>query len=473
MKFGGTSVEDARAFERVAYIVRQHTDSRPVVVVSAMSRMTDALLASLQAVANHHPTEILRNLDVHFQRHSLVARSLLPPKAVTLIEAEIERTCQEIGALLELIATHLKPSPILQDQILFYGEHLSAMLLTAVFLADGLAARYVDARRCIVTNEEHGRAVPVLPQTKRKTRAELMPLIEAAEIPVLGGFIAASSNGATTTLGRGGSDYTATLISAVLEAREVQIWTDVAGVLTADPRLVKEARTIPSLSYAEASALAGFGVKRLHAKTFQPLIQHRIPLRICNSHAPEQAGTAVFAATPEPSRPVKAIMYKPGTIMVHLTFSHGLDSHDSRHTLFNIIDRYRPAVNLMTSSEISMSFLLTDTSALSAIKEELRQFGTVLVDKPAALIGIVGEGLRQAPGIAARVFHALDDINVLFMMPDASNISLILGVEEERMAEAIRRLHNGFLTIAERVELPSDAPERITSEGVHSLLSFP
>lgn len=445
MKFGGTSVQDARALERVVNIVRKRRDEVPVVVVSAMSGVTDALLASMRTATERHPDQALGSLEIHFERHLRAARTLLPGKAAAAIEADVTHFRHEVGALLELIASQLKPSPILQDQVLFYGEHLSAALLTAVFKANGLAARYVDARRCIVTNEEHGRAAPVLAETEQRTRAELMPIIEAGEIPVLGGFIAASGNGVTTTLGRGGSDYTATLVSAALAAREVQIWTDVSGVLTADPGLIKEARTIKTLSYAEASALASFGVKRLHAKTFQPLIQHRIPLRICNSHAPEQAGTTVLPEPEASTHPVKAIMHKPSVVLVHVTFSHGLDSHDSRRALFDILDRYRPAVNMMTSSEISMSFLLTDTGALNQIQEELNQFGTVLVKNRSALIGIVGEGLRHTRGIAARVFSTLDDINVLFMTHDASNINMIFAVDEDCVHEAIRRLHDDFL----------------------------
>ena len=251
MKFGGTSVEDASAFARVAHIVRAHESERPVVVVSAMSGVTDALLAAVQKAADGSTAQAAGALEEHFARHLTVAHTLLTADSPAIITT-IETSRREITELLQTVASGRVSRPLLQDVIVSYGERLSAMLLAAVLRENGLVARYTDARRCIVTNDEHGCATPILEATGRRTRAELQHLVADGEVPVLGGFIGVNASGETTTLGRGGSDYTAALVGFALMAREIQIWTDVSGVLTADPRIVKTARTISRLSYLDA-----------------------------------------------------------------------------------------------------------------------------------------------------------------------------------------------------------------------------
>lgn len=449
MKFGGTSVEDVLAFERVGNIVRVHRDLRPVVVVSAMSRMTDALLASVQTAADGDVETALHTLDKHFARHTDVAHSLLTD--VGTIESALSSARHEIGELLRQVANHLMPRPLLQDVIVSYGERLSATLLTAILRETGLPARYVDARRCIVTDEEYGCASPLLMETRQHTRAELEYLIEASEIPVLGGFIAASTTGATTTLGRGGSDYTAALIGAALGAREIQIWTDVTGVLTADPRIVKTARTIARLSYAEAAELAYFGAKVLHPKTIQPAVEENIPVRICNSRAPEEHGTIVCAEAEPSPHTVKSIAHKTGVTILQITAARMLGAYGFLRALFEVFDRHRTVVDVVTTSEVSVSMSLDDTSELSSILKELHQLGTVSIEKDRAIICVVGEGLRGTPGIAARVFNTISDINVSLISQGASSINLTFVVDEEHAGEAVVRLHKVFFEKIEEV----------------------
>src|SRR5438309_6253839 len=246
LKFGGTSVEDAAACGRVADIVRRHGGPRPVVVVSALAGVTDALLRCAWEGA-------LRAFDPHLERHGEIARRRLGPEASAAFLGELERARGELGALVERIGREPALRAPLQDEIVSYGERLSAPLLAAALAAAGLPTRHVDARRCIVTDETPGRATPDPAATAVRTRAELVPLLDAGTIPVLGGYIGASAGGVTTTLGRGGSDYTAALVGAALGAGagagEIQIWTDGSGVQTADPRVVRGARTLPSLAH--------------------------------------------------------------------------------------------------------------------------------------------------------------------------------------------------------------------------------
>jgi aspartate kinase len=410
MKFGGTSVEDERAFARLVSIVgSEYTPgtSCPVVVVSAMSGVTNALLASVsQATAGDHESAML-TLEPHLERHLTVARSLTNESAE--IDVMLQSAKGELAELMRATAAETMPHGLLQDVIVSYGERLSATLLAAVLRHANVPAQHVDARRCIITNGEHGRAEPLPAQITLRTRAELEPLIAAAKIPVLGGFIGATVDGTTTTLGRGGSDYTAALLGAALAADEVQIWTDVTGVLTADPRLITQARTISRLSYAEASELAYFGAKVLHPKTIQPAVEQSIPVRICNAREPAAAGTMVCADTEMSPRSVKAIAHKTGITLVQVTSARMLGAYGFLHAIFEVFNRHRTAIDIVTTSEVSVSLSLDDTSTLTAVVNELKHLGAVRVEHNQAIICIVGEGLRATPGIAARIFNCLSD----------------------------------------------------------------
>ena len=298
LKFGGTSVADADALQRLARLVRRaYQSTRTVVIVSALAGVTDALLTAADAAASGagDPKRPRPELDALIERHQAIATRLARPQGAAGLGIALARARAEIAELLNAIAREPERRPALRDEIAAYGERLSAALVTAVLGAADLPARYVDARRCLLTDAAHGRATPLFPQTEEHTRAELAPLLDGELIPVLGGYIGATPQGVTTTLGRGGSDYSAALVGAALGAREIQIWTDVNGVLTADPRVVADARTIPALSYAEAAELAYFGAKVLHPRTLQPATDHGIPVRICNSRAPGEPGTLVTA----------------------------------------------------------------------------------------------------------------------------------------------------------------------------------
>jgi aspartate kinase len=455
MKFGGTSVEDARAFGRVADLVGRHAAERPVVVVSAMSRFTDALLEAFETAAGGRPGNALGPLEEHFERHVSVARELLMPEAAVEFREVVEAAGRALADALREVSEagesseQARPLPLLQDLVVSYGEQLSSQLLAAVLRGRSLSARHVDARRCVITDDEHGRATPLREETERHTREELEPLLAAGEIPVMGGFIASSAaTGETTTLGRGGSDYTAGLVGAALRAREIQIWTDVSGVLTADPRIVSEAQTIPRLSYAEAAELAYFGAKVLHPKTILPAVVRHVPVRICNSRAPQSPDTVVYFDAEMTPRTVKAIAHKAGVHIVHITSARMLGTYGFLRAIFEVFERHRTEVDIVTTSEVSVSLSLEETSALDAIIEDLKHIAAVKVESERAIVCIVGEGLRSTPGIAGRVFSTVKDINVLLISQGASAINLTFVVEERHAAEAVRLLHEAFFECA-------------------------
>jgi aspartate kinase len=429
MKFGGTSVADAAAFENVARIVASEREAA-VVVVSAMSGVTDALLAATD----------IASLQEVFERHRTVSRELLADTSA--FTDRLRSAEQQIGELLE---GHVERKSR-QDAVVSFGEILSSALLAELLNQRGIEACQVDARRCIITDEEHTSAAPLMRETFARSRSELIPCIDTGVVPVLGGFIGATTQGVTTTLGRGGSDYTAALLGAALGASEIQIWTDVTGVLTADPRVVPEAQTIERLSYSEAAELAYFGAKVLHPKTIQPAIESSIPVRICNSRAPQEAGTLVGPQSETSPRTVKAIAHKTGVTTVQVTSLRMLGAYGFLRALFEVFDKHRTVVDVVTTSEVSVSLSLDDASALPAIVEELERLGTVRVEKGRAIICVVGEGLRGTPGIAARVFSTISDINVTLISQGASSINFTFAIEEERVREAVTRLHEEFFS---------------------------
>ncbi len=444
MKFGGTSVEDAGAFRRVAKIVTERREERPVVVVSAMSGMTDALLASIELAANKQNAEAIALLQPHFTRHGAVATELLPEHEAGQFDTILERQRRAVLALLESLSVDLPQRALLQDSVLAVGEQLSSALLAATLRSFGIAAVNVDARRCIITNDDFGSAAPLVNETAKRTQAELLPALTASQVPVLGGFIGATAGGVTTTLGRGGSDYTASIVGAVISAREIQIWTDVTGVLTADPQVVPNAFTIPRLSYAEAAELAYFGARVLHPKTIQPAVEGAIPVRICNSRTPAAEGTLVCAEIETAAQTVKAIAHKTGITTVQVSSARMLGAYGFLRAIFEVFDRHRTVVDVVTTSEVSVSLSLDDASELSAIVAELESLGTVSVETERAMICVVGAGLRGTPGIAARVFSTISDINVMLISQGSSSINLTFVIEERQLNEAVRRLHQTF-----------------------------
>lgn len=444
MKFGGTSVEDTCAFQRVARIVAARSDALPVVVVSAMSRITDALLTSVEMAAGGEPDAAEDSLEYHVARHRRVARAALGTEEADAFESELAAACREIAGLLREAAAHPALRPRLQDEVVSYGERLSAALLSFVLRAHDLRARYVDARRCILTGGEHGRAAPLPAETESRSRAELLPVIEAGEIPVLGGFIGSTLEGRTTTLGRGGSDYTATLLGAALGAREVQIWTDVTGVLTADPAVAAEAQTVPHLSYREAAELASFGLKVLHPKTVTPAAEASIPIRILNSRLPEEPGTYVCSRPVRTPEVVKAVTHRPGVTVLHVGPPR-TGVHDGfPRPVFDLLHAYKDCVSVVAISGASVSLALSEPELLPGIVEQLERLGDVKVEPGRALIAAVGEGLQTTPGAAARAFGLLGDVCPFFISQGDAGCNLSFLVAEEKAHGVVKRLHQAF-----------------------------
>jgi aspartate kinase len=446
MKFGGTSVAGAAALENVAQIVAAQRERRPVLVVSAMSGVTDALLESTRLAGEQNFKQATASLNETFRRHRDAAQQLLRDHYADRFNQYLDKAAVQISRLLQGLAADPTNNRATHDAVVAFGELLSSALLAEVLNHRGVSAQQVDPRTCIVTNDEFTSAAPLMEETIGNSQQVLLPLVDKKWVPVVGGFVGATTNGTTTTLGRGGSDYTAAILGAALRSEEIQIWTDVTGVLTADPRVVPDAQTVERLSYSEAAELAYFGAKVLHPKTIQPAIEDRIPVRICNSRAPEEQGTLVGPESETSPRTIKAIAHKKGVTTVQITSARMLGAYGFLRALFAVFERHRTVVDVVTTSEVSVSLSLDDDNALPVIVDELEQLGTVRVEKGRAIICVVGEGLRGTPGIAARVFSTISDINVTLISQGASSINFTFAIEETRVEEAVRRLHEAFFT---------------------------
>ena len=444
MKFGGTSVGDVAAFERVFQIVSTQSAKQPVVVVSAMTKVTDALLAAFEIAKKGDFAEAFLSLEPHFERHLAVSRHFITDGRPNAFGGELDLARGELSDLLMRVSRRSLPLSMLKDAIVSYGEQLSSRLLAEVLKAKGVKARQVDARRLIVTDDEYGAAQPIWDETEKLIQLELGPIIADAEVPIMGGFIAANRGGETTTLGRGGSDYSAAMVAAALRAGELQIWTDVTGVMTCDPRICAEARTIPVLSYEEAAELAYFGAKVLHPKTIKPAVDHAIPVRVCNTFEPDAIGTMVLADSAVVPNKIKSIAHKKNITILRITSARMLGSYGFMSALFQVFERFRTVIDVISTSEVSVALTLDNTAELDKIVTELQRLGDVEVESGYAVVCVVGEGLRASTGLASQVFSTIEDVNVALISHGASSVNLTFVIKEENAADVIKKLHHQF-----------------------------
>jgi aspartate kinase len=446
LKFGGTSVADATAFRRVSEIVKEAKGrgTRPVVVTSAMSGVTDGLLGTVRSAIHSDLASARQGLDAIVEKHRDASSALLGSAHRGEFEPVLDETATSLQELLKVVRHHPGTREALQDEIVSQGERLSSRLLALAFREAGLDGYWIDARECVRTDGVHTRAAPLREQTDECTREKVLPPVARGHVPVLGGFIGSTLEGATTTLGRGGSDFTAALIGAALHSTEIEIWTDVNGFLTADPRVVPEARTIGHLSYAEAAELAYFGAKVLHPRTIQPAVELGLPVRICNSRQPDAEGTIIDGRREGSPFGIKAIAHKRGITVVQISSARMLGAYGFLRALFEVFDRHRTPVDIVTTSEVSVSLTLDDTWALPAILEDLQKLGDVNLETGYAIVCAVGEGLRSTPGVAARVFGALRGVNILMISQGASTTNLTFVVPDESVNDAVKQLHGTF-----------------------------
>ena len=441
MKFGGTSVADADAINRVIAIVSKA--NAPVVVVSALSKVTDTLVKVCRLAEDGNGAGAASALDGLVERHVALATALTTAgrdAAIASVRAEFD----EVIGLVHALAVLREVSPRSQDAVLSTGELVSSRIVAAALADHGIASVWVDARSVLVTDAGYTAAVPDMAATCDRVRGTLAPLQEAGTVAVLGGFIGATPSGVTTTLGRGGSDYSAAIFGACLGVGEIQIWTDVDGMLTADPRVVPRPRLVEELSFNEASELAFFGAKVLHPSTILPAVDKNIPVRILNSRRPGNAGTRITADPRPDATGLTALACKRDVTVVDITSTRMLMAHGFLRRLFEVFERFKTPVDVVTTSEVSVSVTVDDTRRLDDIVEGLRHFAQVGSERQMAIICAVGENLRSDPTVFARAVNALDRVPLRLVSQAVSRRNITFVLRDADVPEAMQRLHDEF-----------------------------
>jgi aspartokinase/homoserine dehydrogenase 1 len=456
-KFGGASLADARAIQRAAGLVTRHAGPL-VLVASALGGVTDLLLEGAAHAAAGRSEAAARTAAALLRRHREIARDLLPAgKARRSLLATIDAAAREYRELCGAIAVLGHMAPRASDILVSRGERLSASLLAAVLTRSGRRARYVDAAEIVATDGQHGGAAPNLAETTRRARQVLRPLLASGTTPVVPGFIGQAADGSPTTLGRGGSDLTATLLAAPLGAKTIVLWKDVRGILTADPRMVSDARLIPQLHHREAAEVAHYGAKVLHPRALIPIAGSRIVLHVRSFLDPDSPGTEVSARRSMVTYPVKALAIVRGQAIITVAGKGMAGVHGIAARTFAAIESQRLSVSTIfqASSESSIGFTLAESDAERAVESLERAFreelASGLIDSVTArpgiaVIAVVGEGMVGSPGIAGRVFSALaaGGINVVAIAQGSSERNISFAVTTDQAAEAARRVHTAF-----------------------------
>jgi len=462
LKFGGTSVADQAAIARLIEIVRatrqaaipnveagvQQDPRGPVVVVSALGGATDGLLGvAAQAGAGDADgarEHVKALLDRHLQVAAVIQDTQLRSEVAEYLQHEfggLERIVSALAVLKEV-------SPRWLDAIAATGELASSRIVAAALEASGVGAAWVDARTVMVTGREHTAAPPLMADTARRVASELVPLLAIGRVPVMGGFVGATTDGVTTTLGRGGSDYSAAIVGACLGASEIQIWTDVDGMLTADPRLVPEANVVPELSFAEASELAYFGAKVLHPATIQPAMAKNIPVRILNSRNAQARGTLITASRKASGRPLTAVASKRNVTVVDISSTRMLMAHGFLHKLFGVFEHHKTSVDVVTTSEVSVSVTVDDVRRLPAILDDLRAFADVSSRSDLSVLCVVGEGIQGDAMFVSRLLQALGPVPVRMLSQASERRNITVVIPDDRLPEVLARVHQAFFGTA-------------------------
>lgn len=445
VKFGGTSVGDAAAIERAAAIVTTRLPRQPLVVVSALAGTTNTLLAIAEQAAQGQLIGAMRGVQGLRERHLQVAEELLGDAPVHHdLFGDISATFDELASLAEALATLGHMTPRSQDAIASKGEQVSSVMVVAAFEACGIAAVHVDAADVLITNDQFGRADPKPDRIAEAARRVIRPLLDEGKVPVIGGYIGATEQQIVTTLGRGGSDYSASLLGAALGAEAIEIWTDVDGMLTADPRVVDSAQLIERIRFDEASELASFGAKVLHPSTIAPAVRLGIPVYVYNSRRPEGRGTRITDDAPE--RPVVAIAGKTDVTVIKVRSPRMLLTHGFLRTTFEVFERHRTSVDVVATSEVSVSVTVDDATHLESLIVDLALLGDVTVERNRGIVALVGAGLSRDPLAMSRALAALEGIKVHMLSLSASGINLTIIVDGERVQPAMQALHKVFFS---------------------------
>ena len=440
MKFGGSSVESANAIVRVASIVGSHLEEQPVVVVSAMAKTTDRLLEIADEAAKRHDDAVevlLRRLE---NFHLGEAQRLVQDKPFECLKTSLREKFSELRVALDVLQRNAAGlTAALKDNIASYGEQLSSLIVAAAFSHLGIESKHVDARRLIVTDAEHTRATPQYPETNRRLHKAID---SETKVVVMGGFIAATEQGVTTTLGRGGSDLTASIVGAAIDASEIQIWTDVDGMLTCDPRLFAGANLLKTISYVEAAEMARWGAKVLHPDTVQPAIEKQIPIVIRNSRHPEVEGTRIVAEAPPCPNPVKSIAVKANIMLLEIRSCRTEIDLQPVHELSNPAAHKKVAAELVWKTGDTLYVGIKTGDRYLDLRLDLDGCVEAHLLNDRAVVSLVGD--EPCPEVINRAAMLLKTIDAKIMLPDCSPHTITIVVPQRELNRTLELLHGEF-----------------------------
>jgi len=443
IKFGGTSVGDADRVANAIDIVAERRDLHPIVVVSALAGVTNDLVAATEAARSSDIERVNQIVNAIRQRHEDVAMRLVQQK-FDFFESfikQLDKHIEQIHTILRGIALLGEITLRAKDKVVAIGEKLSSVLFAYSMMMRALPGEHVDSEEVVITDDRFGEANPLLDETRQAARRVLLPLVERNLIPVMGGFIGRSRNGATTTLGRGGSDYSAAIVGAAVGAGEIQIWTDVDGMMTCDPRLIPGARVIERISYVEAAELAWFGAKVLHPRTIAPAVAQKIPVRVLNTHNVVSPGTLITEEGDPREAGPRAVAVKRGITVVHMTSTTMLGAHGFLARLFAIFEELEISVDLITTSEVSVSVTIDEKHNLSRLIEKLAPVAETEVLDNRCIVAVVGRNLMRDSTVGARVFEAMRGVPMSMFSLGTSGLNLSIVVEESNADRAVRAIH--------------------------------
>jgi len=443
MKFGGTSVKDATSIKQSISIIEKSNENT-FITVSAFATITNSLTDIINFVKIHDTDQALKKIEYIYNVHTTVAKDLC---VTQFVQDYIDTHCDELRQLIPALGLLGQISPKSIDVILSYGEKLSSFIICHAIMKDGHTIAHIDTRQAIKTDSTYNSAVVDFDKTAVAFNVLCSPIFKENDFIIGGGFIASDAYGNTTTLGRGGGDYSAAIAAASLNADILQIWTDVDGIMTFDPRIIKNARNIDTLTYDEAGELAYFGAKVIHPKTIHPAVKKKIPVQIRNTFNPEHSGTTVSDESfADCKKVIKAIALQKDITVINIYSNQMLGAVGFLSKIFNIFDRNNTSVDLISTSEVNISLTIDNTINISPIISELEQFSTVTVSHDKCIISAIGEGIKYTSGVAARLFTVLakENINVLMVSVGASDVNLGIIVEDKDKVQAVTLLHDEF-----------------------------
>lgn len=453
IKFGGTSVQDAASIRSVIQIVKFKLSKHPVVVVSAVAGATNQLIESARCAVAGKKEESVRILNNLRNRHLEIAEELIQDThALDHVNKAIDDIITKLANLVEGISLIGELTHRSLDMFAAQGELLSSHVIAPAMNEAQLDVKWFDVRRVMITDNQFSAAVPNIPALTLNSKSFIAPLLKDHPAVLTQGFIGSTLDGVTTTLGRGGSDYSAALIGAAMDAEDIEIWTDVDGVLTTDPRIVKNAKRVKQMSFQEASELAYFGAKVLHPATIIPAVEKNIPVHVYNTRNPNFGGTLIAAKlhlsqeTQNSSCVIKSIAFKKNITVLNITSSRMLLAHGFLYSIFEIFKKNKTPVDVVSTTEVSVSLTIDNLDNLDTIVRDLSAFSQVQVEHGRAIVCLVGEQMRKTPGIAARTFGAISHININMVSQGASEINLTFVIDQKDVENVVLRLHDEFFS---------------------------